>query len=373
MVMKVLIVGRFEGMGGAERSLIPLAKELKEYNLKLILLRPPKNYHFVNDYPGELIIPNRSLGWDGINILHHLRTFFKLNDEIRNADVVISTSELTPTYISWLLSRLHGKKLVADVQANLSKWIQDSNNWLHHFFASWIYPQISHIRCVSQGVAEDITRYYKVPAENLSVIYPPFELDKIIQGRKLPIEDQYNHIFNKPTIVTIGRLTQSKRFDLAIEAIYNLRQSYGIDANLLILGEGELRPQLEQQVQDLGLRKYVFMPGFMANPYPYITKSQVFLLSSDHEGFGRVLVEALALGCPVVSTNCPSASSTILEGGKYGLLTPPGQAREITDAIAQILTNPKLAQQLREAGLQRAKDFQAQTLAEKYKTFLNQV
>ncbi len=373
--MKILIVGRFKGMGGSERSLISLIKDLKDdgYEMILILLRPPKNDNFIKNYHGDLVIPNISIDWDRINILHHVKTFFKLNNEIRNADVVVSVSELTPTYISWFLSRLHRKKLVAHVQCNLNQWIQDSNNWFHHLLSRWIYPQIYHIRCASQGVAEVITQYYKVPAENLSVIYPAFELDKIIQAGKLPIEERYHHIFEKPTIVTVGRLTHQKRFDIAIEAIFHLHKSYGIDANLLILGEGELRPQLEQQIEDLELTKHIFMPGFVENPYPYITKSQVLLLSSDHEGFGRVVVEALALGCPVVSTDCPSGPSTILEGGKYGLLTPPGQPRKITDAIAQILTNPKLAQQLREVGLQRAKDFQAQTLAEKYKIFLNQV
>ncbi|MDJ0796711.1 MAG: glycosyltransferase [Calothrix sp. MO_167.B12] len=371
--MKLLIVGRFKGMGGSERSLISLIQELKDYEITLMLLKPPKNNVFFHNYAGKLIISNLSINWDKIQFIHQIKTVLQLNNEISKADIIISVSELTPTYISWFLSRWHRKKLLAHVQCNLNQWIQDSNHWFHHLLSRWIYPQIYHIRCASQGVAEVITQYYKVPAENLSVIYPAFELDKIIQAGKLPIEERYHHIFEKPTIVTVGRLTHQKRFDIAIEAIFHLRKSYGIDANLLILGEGKLRPQLEQQVQDLELTKHIFMPGFVENPYPYITKSQILLLSSDHEGFGRVVVEALALGCPVISTDCPSGPSTILEKGKYGLLTPPGQAREITDAIAQILTNPKLAQQLREAGLQRAKDFSAQTVAQEYKALLTQI
>jgi len=365
--MRLLIVGQFVGTGGAERSLIPLAKELHGagYELTLLLVKIPEFKIIFNDFPGTVIMPSGSYPW------YKFQALFQLNRALANSDIVIATSELTVTYVSWLLSLWHHKPLVADVQVNLSRWISDGTKPIHHYLSRWVYPNISYIRCVSEGVAQDLQSNYGVPAKKLSVIYAPFNLDEITQLAQTSIPATYSYIFSKPTVVASGRFTSQKRFDIAIQALLCLRQDYNIDAHLLILGDGELRPQLEQQVQRLGLTEKVFMPGFVENPHMYVKNSQVFLLSSDYEGFGRVLLEALAVGCPVVSTDCPSGPCEVLEGGKCGLLTPMANPEAIAHALAQVLTNPGLAQQLREAGWQRTKIFDIDGIAQQYKILLN--
>jgi glycosyltransferase involved in cell wall biosynthesis len=125
-------------------------------------------------------------------------------------------------------------------------------------------------------------------------------------------------------------------------------------------------------VQALGLNSEVFLPGFVENPHAYIKRSQVFLLSSEYEGLPRVLIEALAVGCPTVATDCPSGPYEILEAGKWGLLTPMANPEAIAHALAQVLMNPELAQKLSQTGLERAKAFDTQTIAQQYQTFLNQ-
>ena len=110
----------------------------------------------------------------------------------------------------------------------------------------------------------------------------------------------------------------------------------------------------------------------MENPHAYIQRSQVFLLSSDYEGLPRVLIEALAVGCPVVATNCPSGPNEILEGGKWGLLTPVANPEAIADALAQMLHDSELARKLSQASLHRAKAFDVQAIAQQYETFLHQ-
>ena len=99
-------------------------------------------------------------------------------------------------------------------------------------------------------------------------------------------------------------------------------------------------------MQGLGLKEQVFLPEFVDNPHAYIQRSQVFLLSSDYEEFGCVLVDALAVGCPTVTTDCPSGCYEILEGGKWGLLTPVADPKAMAHALAQVLANPELAQRL---------------------------
>jgi len=366
--MRILIVGQFGGIGGAERSLIPVAKELKNngHELTLLLMKSPENNLLFKQFPGNVLIPT------GLSIGDRLKTFLKLNQLVATTDLLIATSELTPTYITWLLSLWHRKPLIVDVQVYLSRWIKDSSKSIHNSLCRWIYPQISYIRCVAEGVAQDLLSNYNVPQKNLSVIYVPFELDEISKVAESPIPAIHSHIFSKPTIVTVGRFTSQKRFDIAIEAFNNLCQDYAIDANFLILGDGELRPQLEQQVQNLGLTDRVFMPGFVENPHTYVKSSQVFLLSSDYEGLPRVLIEALVVGCPVVATNCPSGPYEILKGGECGgLITPMGEPEKIAEGIARILKNPELAQKLHETGLQRAKDFSAEGVVQQYQNLIN--
>jgi glycosyltransferase involved in cell wall biosynthesis len=367
--MQILIVGQFGGIGGAERSLIPLAKKLhnKGNELTLLLTTVPENNLIFNQFPGKVIIPKNSFS------IEKLKIWINLSKLVATTDLIIATSELTPTYITWLLSLLHRKPLIADVQVYLSRWIKDSNKPIHNHLCRFIYPQISYIRCVAEGVAEDLLSNYNVPEKNLSTIYVPFELEEINQVADSLIPTNHSQIFNKPTIVTVGRFTSQKRFDIAIEAFNCFYKQYSIDANFLILGDGELRPQLETQVKNLGLTDRIFMPGFVENPHAYVKSSQVFLLSSDYEGLPRVLIEALAVGCPVVATNCPSGPDEILKGGECGgLLIPMGEPEKLAQGLVQVLSNPELAQNLHKSGLQRAKDFSTQTVVQQYQHLINQ-
>lgn len=366
--MQLLIVGRFTGTGGAERSLMPLAQELAQlgYELTLLLLKHPDNETVFRQFPGRVIMPVGSR-------TSRLQCVWHLWQAIAATDLVIATSELTPTYLAWLLCRWQHKPLIADVQVYLSCWIENACHPLHHQICRWIYPQIGQIRCVAQGVAEDLHTHYHVPARQLVVIPVPFDLAAIAQAAQASIPLEHHVWFERPTLVAVGRLTSQKRFDLAISALHQLRQIHSLDANLLILGEGELRPQLEQQVQQLELGDRVFLPGLVENPHVYISRAQGFLLSSDYEGLPRVLIEALAVGCPVVSTNCPSGPDEILQGGKWGLLVPPRDVSAIAEALLQILTDQALAERLRQAGQQRSRAFATAAIVEQYHALIQQV
>ena len=162
-----------------------------------------------------------------------------------------------------------------------------------------------------------------------------------------------------PVILGVGRLTQAKDFPTLIRAFALVRKKH--PARLMILGEGEERSKLETLVQELGLEKEVSLPGFVDNPYKYMKRAAVFVLSSKWEGFGNVLVEAMALGTPVVSTNCPSGPAEILENGRWGRLVPVGDVYALAEAIIETLDeehHPDVAN--------RAKDFAVELAVEKY-------
>ena len=139
-----------------------------------------------------------------------------------------------------------------------------------------------------------------------------------------------------PVILGAGRLAPQKDFPTLIEAFR--RVSAARACRLVILGEGRLRPQLEGQVRALGLEDWVSLPGWTENPYAFMSRAALFVLSSRHEGFPGVLVEALACGCPVVSTDCPAGPSEILEDP--GLLAPVGDPEALSRIMRRALDRP---------------------------------
>ncbi len=142
-----------------------------------------------------------------------------------------------------------------------------------------------------------------------------------------------------PVVLGVGRLTRQKNFGTLISAFARLRATK--PARLIILGEGEERSHLENLVQERGLAGDVELPGFVQNPYAYMHRAAVFVLSSIWEGLPNSLIEALACGCPVVSTDCPGGPAEILDRGKYGHLVLPGDPESMAEAIGKVLNGDK--------------------------------
>ncbi|MFP4285468.1 MAG: glycosyltransferase [Desulfovermiculus sp.] len=163
-----------------------------------------------------------------------------------------------------------------------------------------------------------------------------------------------------PFICSAGRLAEPKGFDILLSAFARLKDTR---LHLVILGEGELRESLTRQAEDLGIEDRVHMPGFVQNPMAVVRQSEVFVLSSRWEGFGNVLVEALATGVPVVSTDCPGAPRDILENGAHGHLVSHDDPDALAAGISRALENPAGTPERRKA---RAEDFSAEKIARKY-------
>lgn len=219
------------------------------------------------------------------------------------------------------------------------------------------YPQAEGIVCVSQGVAN--------------------ELEDLVPGAKGRIHTRYNPIMaveatpdaglhpwlvspDQPVILGAGRLTRQKGFETLIRAF--ARVEHHPPPRLLILGEGPERRHLLQLASEFGIAERVALPGFVPNPRMQMQGASVFVLSSVWEGFGNVLVEAMAAGTPVLSTDCPSGPREILADGQYGPLIPVGDVEAMAIAIQQMLTKPTPAARL----LARAADFAPEQVAARY-------
>jgi glycosyltransferase involved in cell wall biosynthesis len=193
--------------------------------------------------------------------------------------------------------------------------------------------------CPSDGVSQDLQEKYFFDSDEIKVVPNPMDIQTILRKSQLQEEVYLPERFDPshPLIIAVGRLTKPKNFPLLIHAFSLVRNK--IDARLVILGEGEDRQDLEALVKELGLSQYVYMPGFVENPFAYMKKSSVFVLSSLWEGLPNVLIQAMIVGTPVVATDCPSGPKQILENGKWGKLVPVGDVQEMASAILDVLEN----------------------------------
>jgi len=208
---------------------------------------------------------------------------------------------------------------------------------------SWLmrysYNRADGVIAISCGVADDLAAAIGMPRNDIHVIYNPALLPNVIEKSRLPLLHPWFASDEPPVILAVGRLTAAKDFPTLIRAFARLRTERPV--RMAILGEGERRGELEALVTKLGLTSDVILPGFVDNPFAWMRRSALFVLSSAWEGFGNVLVEAMACGIPIVSTDCPNGPAEILENGRWGRLVPVGDAKALAAAMAATLDESK--------------------------------
>ncbi|MBW3617027.1 MAG: glycosyltransferase [Proteobacteria bacterium] len=227
-------------------------------------------------------------------------------------------------------------------------------------FGRQLYGAADHLVAVSEGAADALAETTGLPRDRVRVIYNPIR----VFGSEDPEPADAGLLEwwagSPHRLLAVGALKEPKAFDVLVRALAQAQSK--VDARLLILGEGALRSQLELEAQRLGVTERVRFPGFRKNPFPFFQRADLFVLSSRWEGFGNVIVEALACGTPVVSTDCMSGPAEILQHGRYGALVPVGDSPALARAMVKALrTEPD-----RDALKRRAADFSPAIAAEKY-------
>jgi glycosyltransferase involved in cell wall biosynthesis len=201
-----------------------------------------------------------------------------------------------------------------------------------------LYPLADGIVAVSHGVAADLAAITHLPLERFEVIPNPVVSERLSRMAGEPVSHPWFQEGMAPVFLGAGRLTPQKDFSTLIRAFALVRET--TRSRLVILGEGSDRETLLNLAESLGVRDDVDLPGFVMNPYPFMAKASVFVLSSIWEGSPNVLTEAMALGTPVVATDCPSGPREILGKGPYGPLVPMGDASTMAKAMKETLLNP---------------------------------
>jgi len=222
----------------------------------------------------------------------------------------------------------------------------------------------------SKGVADDLVAAFDVVRDRIHVVHNPVDLDAISRAAAEPLVPEHEALWTTPAVVAAGRLADAKNYPLLIDAFVLLRRT--VPARLFILGEGEREAALREHITRAGLADAVVLCGFQKNPWKYVARANVFALSSRYEGFGNVLVEAMACGVPVVGTASPGTRE-IVTVGTDGLLVERHEPAALAAALERVLTDEPLRARMSLAARTSAARFAVPAVVAAYDRVLSEV
>ncbi len=354
------------GGGGAEKCMLNLAKGIAKRGVNIELVLGSAEGHYLPLVQGRLAMNDlhaRHTRWQIPRLSQYLRK--------RQPDVLLSALDRA-NLVALVSKQLSGIGLhtivsthtVVSQAASLSPRIGPK---LLPVMMRFLYPSADSIVAVSKSVAADLAAIIGQPEKRIHVIHNPVPLDEIASLASESVAHPWFASTGIPVIVSVGNLWPDKDFETLIRAIHAAKRTRPL--RLAILGEGPSRPPLTRLVQHLGLEDSVWMPGFVPNPYAFLARAAVFVLPSKREGLPTALVEAMALGITPVATDCVGGSAEVLDGGRYGLLTPVGNPIALSDAILESIERPLDRALL----LKRAGDFSVERAVDGYLSLVGTV
>lgn len=344
--------------GGAERAALHLANEFAQRGLRTDLVLVNAEGEFLSlVHPAVRLVD-----------LHSDRTRFAapaLRQYLeKNTPQVLLVLQ---THVQILVLRTLRKMrkdipVILNEHSTFSKNIKGFSvkNFVQRALAAASFRRAAAVITVSQGTAKDFSGNFPSLKKRIHVINNPVLTKEFEVRTKEPCEHPFFRDSSIPVVVSAGRLVASKDYRTLLEAVSLVRKEKRV--RLIVLGEGEERSKLLQYAERLDMKDDFSLPGYVSNPLAYMSAAALFAMSSTHEGLPFVLVEALACGCPIVSTDCPSGPSEILLEGKLGLLVPLKDPERMAAALLASLAAPG------DAGLRisRAREFTVEKSASAY-------
>ena len=322
--------------GGAERVMLDLASGLSDRGIRVDLVLVKAEGDYLSQVPKGLRLID-------LNSHRTLASLMKLVAYVRRERPAVLLATLTQANVIALVAKilLRGRLRVVTRIANTYSEELATGSFKHRValrLLKFLFPVADRIVAVSQGVADDLSEMHPAISARVTTIYNPVFRAEMVEQAVAPVNHSWFEIETAPTVVSVGRLATVKDHATLLRAFAEVLRSR--QARLVILGEGPERENLLELAARLSVAQYVDLPGFKLNPFAYMSKAKVFALSSRYEGFPNVLVQAMACGTPVVSTDCRSGPREILEDGKWGPLVPVGDWRAMARAIIETLNNP---------------------------------
>ncbi len=371
MLNKILfITGPLNG-GGAERVLLDILHHIDydRYNVTLAQIVPggsldyeiPSSVKRISLWSSYDLHYKLSLRLSSMFGMHHfLRQ--RINAKLSHMcfDAVISFLEGMPLKLHGLLN-IPSARHISWVHCDLET-LRYQSNVFYKNEETLAYLKMDRVVNVSEGCSLGFSRLFSIDSSKLSVIHNPIDLKKIAKLISSPI--LINKVF---TIVSVGRLTNVKRFDRLIKLAQKLRNE-SVSFKIIVIGEGENKKELLDLTENNHLVGFVEFKGFVTNPYEEIKKANVLLCTSESESFCLALVEAMALSIPVISTRT-KGSECIIGDNQYGLLVEQSD-RSIFEGVMKLYNEENLGHYYQQMGRKRAKDFDMPQFMDKFYNLL---
>ncbi len=349
------------GGGGAEKAMLHLAMSLHSKGHQVSFFLIVKEGPYLKQVPQKIEVVSFNPLVKRFRVPQSLLPF-SLYLRRESPDVIISAMNKC-NLIAIVARAISGikTKLIISEQNFISLSIRGLiRKRVMHLLIRLLYPRANFITAASKGIADDLSKCAKIPQERVQVVYNPIIDEKVYEKCREDVSHPFFSESSEGVVIGVGSLSESKGFANLIEAFSILRREKNL--RLIILGEGEEREKLEEMTGNLGVEKYVSMPGFVDNPYAYMARSKVFVHPAIYEGLGNVLVEAMACGTPVVATNCPTGPAEALDNGRFGRLVPVKNINALAEAIKEAMSSPRNHEEL----CKRAKFFSVEAAANKY-------
>jgi glycosyltransferase involved in cell wall biosynthesis len=349
--------------GGAERVMLNLARGFADRGLKVDLVLVKAEGPYMSQLPDRV----RVVKLESSRLIFSIAALAKYLERER-PKTLIAALEDTNLVAIWAqkLARVP-TQIVVTVHNHLTSDAQNATQLkrkLAPLLAKCFYPWADRIAAVSKGVAQNLQEL-GFPSAKITYIYNPIVTPELKQQSQQTVVDRCFDSSPIPVILGVGRLEKQKDFPTLIRAFAEVKKKQL--ARLLILGEGSQKTELESLVAELDLQEDVTFGGFVANPYAYMKQASVVVLSSAWEGFGNILVEAMYVGTPVVSTNCESGPTEILQDGEYGTIVDVGDSKAMATAIIETLNSDRDADKLKA----RANEFSLEAALDCYQNIFS--
>ena len=357
---RVLFVMSDLAGGGADRSLLELLERLDRSRIEpSLLLLKREGAHLDRIAPG---IANSWACESGDRLRYHIPSILRhLLTQAARADAIVGAMETTATYAAWLAASVLRKPLLGWVRMELDEYLSLQHGW-HRWAARRLYPRCDAVVTPSGGSRRSLQRVAPLAAEKLYVIPNPVDPEDVRAKASEPLSSAHQALLRKPYILGAGWLRVAhKGFDLLVRAHAEVRRR-GIDHNLVIVGEGEDRELLQQMARSLGVADSVFLPGFQRNPFPFFRAAAALAAPARLDSFGRVYLEAMALGLPVIGSTA-SGPMEILDSGKYGIVVPSEDVGALSDAMSVLLGDAGARERYSQLALARVNAFRPDAVA----------
>ncbi len=356
------------GDGGTQRQRSILSQELcKDYDLYIAIFQNIQLFPF----HGEVIdIDAPTSGNPLISIYNLFKRIVVIKRLIKRLQVdIIFSSSMISNMVCLLVKFLYRVKppLVITFNNSLREKAEDMGlkGSISLFLNKRLIKYADKIITVSRALEHEIIEM-GFPREKTITIYNGIAFDEMEEKSKERIDVEHAGFFNPrvPVIISVGRLTKQKNYGGLLDAFAKLRES--VNARLVLIGDGTEKNYLLDKSLYLGIDKDDLLTGWVKNPYKYLKKSSIFVLSSLWEGFPNVVIEAMGMGLPVISTDCPTGPSEIITHGKTGILIPVDDTNELYEQMMKMMKNEKVRTAIAKNGRKNANNFAINVIAQKY-------